>query len=145
MKKISRVLLVTALLISSQAFAKDLKTYFSKLQSYSNKDLVISLHHNDDAVALKTQDMLQTIQDAVDYLMTGKESMDLAFAKELVRVSALTFKTDPSEAATEMLMPLYKKNKALLDQALRSLPKKDAKDLLESLKSTEREERSGNG
>lgn len=145
MKKFGRVLLVTALLVSSQAFAKDLKTYFSKLQSYTNKDLVISLHHNDDAVALKTQDMLQTIQDTVDYIMTGKESMDLAFAKELARVSVLTFKTDPSEAATEMLLPLYKKHRALMDQAFRSLPKKETKELQDSLKSTEREEREGNG
>lgn len=116
-----------------------------KLQSYSVKDLEVTAAKNEDAVSTKNLEMIKTIEDTVDLLVSGKEKSNPKLLKELVRVAVLTFENDPSESASEMLLPLYKKEKKALEEAIKSLPKKDAKELRESLKNAAREESEGNG
>lgn len=144
MRKLAFSTLALTLFLTFTAHATAQQS-LEKLKSYSAKDLQVTETNSEDAVSAKTQEMLKTVQETVDLLVSGKEKSDSKLLKELVRVSVLSFENDPSEAASEMLLPLYKKEKKAIDEAIKSLPKKDAKDLRESLKNSAREESEGNG
>ncbi|KHD89490.1 MAG: hypothetical protein OM95_03815 [Bdellovibrio sp. ArHS] len=129
--------------IALSVSATTLQDSVQKLQNFSAKDFEGA--KDDEAVAAKTQEMLKTVEQTVEAALNGKEKISNDALKELARVSALTFAHDPSEAASEILLPLYKKEKKAFEKALRSLPKQDAKDLKESLRNAAREEDEGNG
>ncbi|WP_373999114.1 hypothetical protein [Bdellovibrio bacteriovorus] len=138
---------LVAILFSSllcfNASASTLQDSLKKLQAYSAKDFEAA--KDEAAVGEKTQEMLKTVEQTVDTAVAAKEKVSEDVLKELARVSVLTFEHDPSEAASEILLPLYKKEKKAFEKALKSLPKKDAKELEESLKNASREDDEGNG
>lgn len=144
MRKLNFSALALTLLLAFSVQAT-VQQSLEKLQSYSAQDVQVTETKNEDAVSTKNQEMIKTIEETVDLLVSGKEKSNPKILKELVRVAVLTFENDPSESASEMLLPLYKKEKKAVEEAIKSLPKKDAKELRESLKNAAREESEGNG
>ncbi|WP_413944229.1 hypothetical protein [Bdellovibrio sp. HCB-162] len=145
MRKLTFSALALTVFLAFSVHATTAQQSLEKLQAYSAKDVEVSATKTEDAVSAKNQEMIKTIEDTVDLIVSGKEKSNPKLLKELVRVAVLTFENDPSESASEMLLPLYKKEKKAVDEAIKSLPKKDAKELRESLKNTAREETEGNG
>lgn len=144
MRKIAALILALSF-ISVSAQSQTLQEEYKKLQSYTYQDLEISGEKNARSVSDKTQEMLTTIENSVGLLTKGKEKASPELMKELVRVAVLTFENDPSLAAAEILTPLYKKDKKAVDEAIKFLPKKSAKELRDALKDSVREESEGNG
>ncbi|WP_374029853.1 hypothetical protein [Bdellovibrio bacteriovorus] len=140
--------LLTALVFvfsSVAAQAATLEELQKKLQAYSAEDLKAPKAKDDEAVSEKTTEMLKTIEDTVDLATKGKEKVSADVLQQLARVAVLTFEADPSLAAAELLLPLYKKEKKAFDKAMRTLPSKDNKSLKDALKDADREDEEGNG
>ncbi len=136
MRNILLITLMLSLSLASMTEAATLKESLKTLQTYAEKD---------DHTSAKTQEVLKVIDQSVTTIVEGKEKASPEFMKALARAAVLTFDSDPSEAAGELLLPLQKKNKKALEEAIRSLPKKDADSLRESLKNAAREATQGNG
>ncbi len=118
---------------------------YKKLQSYSYKDLEVTKDQSEKVVGQKTSEMLNTIDQCVALVMKEKGNVPAEFMEEMVRVAVLTFQNDPLESSGELLVPLYKQYKPLLEKAIDHLPKKSAKDLRERIEGAIYEEIHGNG
>lgn len=141
-------LLVTALLLMSfvtSASAVTTQESLKTLQQYSAKDLEKIQGRTDKEIGVKVQEILSAIEKTVDVAIQEKGPTQPELLKELLRVSVMTFEADPSEAATELLLPLYKKDKKNFEKAMKNLPVKAQKELKESIKNSLREESQGNG
>lgn len=136
---------VLMLALGGTALATPLESQMMKLKSYTKESVEVSAIQDETLVGEKTQEMLKTIDEATALITSGKEKATLPVITEILRVAALTFDNDPSEAAAELILPLYKSHKNLVEQAYKLLPVKDVKVLKESLKSSQQEETKGNG
>lgn len=136
---------VLMLALSGTASATSLESQVLKLKSYTKQSLEVTAIQDESLVGEKTQEMLKTIDEVTTLISSGKEKATLPVVTEILRVAALTFDNDPSEAAAELILPLYKSHKNLVEQAYKLLPAKDVKALKESLKNSQREETQGNG
>lgn len=145
MKVISVTSLIFCLLMGWNAHALNLSESVQKLQRYSANDLKISETRTEEEVNSKLQEMLQAIEKSAGEAIKEKKEVSLELLQQLTRVSVITFQADPSEAAAELLLPLYQKQKKAFDKALKNLPPKERAELLDSLKNAVREESEGNG
>ncbi|UOF02793.1 hypothetical protein [Bdellovibrio reynosensis] len=125
------------------ASAQNLSEALKKLKTYSVSDVTVSTKNSDEQVGKKTAEMLLTIDKTVQLMLKEKPTQELY--QELLRVAAISFEGDPSEAAGELLVPLYKRNKKDFESALKKLPAKDAAAIKESIKNSDREYSEGNG
>lgn len=141
MKKIVALSLI--FFVGLSANAQNLTEALKKLKTYSISDVTVSAKNSDEQVGKKTAEMILTIDKTVQLMLKEKPNQELYV--ELLRVAAVSFEGDPSEAAGELLLPLYKKNKKDFEDALKKLPAKDAEAVRESLKNSEREYSEGNG
>lgn len=139
------VLIIFSLFLSFSAHAVTLQESLKQLQQYTAKDFEKTKTQTDKDVSAKVQEMLNAIEQSTELALKEQKPLKAELLKELARVSVLTFQEDPSEAATELILPLYKKEKKAFEKAIKSLPESDRKELEESLKNTAREETQGNG
>lgn len=140
---------ILAFSFSLEAMAVSKDNALKKLKTYSDADVKA------DKSARRTKDhskknlhldaMISSIEEGVDLMSKVTDSADAEFTKELCRVALLTFELDPAEYAAELLLPLYKKDKAAFEKGARLLPKSQADDILESMKNVAREDAEGNG
>lgn len=143
--KIATSLLILGLLCSLVSQAMPLAESLEKLQSYSSEDLKVSESRTKKEVGDKVQEMLTVIDQSIETALTENKEVPSDLLKQLARVSVLTFSADPSEAAAELLLPLYRKHTKAFDKAIKALPKKDQTELQKSLRSSAREDDEGNG
>ncbi|XGC81693.1 hypothetical protein ACES2L_04255 [Bdellovibrio bacteriovorus] len=141
MKRVLALSLIFFVGLSAQA--QNLSEALKKLKTYSISDVTVSAKNNDEQVGKKTAEMLLTIDKTVQLMLKEKPTPEVYL--ELLRVAAISFEGDPSEAAGELLLPLYQKNKKDFESALKKLPAKDAEAIKESVKNSEREYSEGNG
>jgi hypothetical protein len=90
----------------------------------------------------KLDEVYTDLQSAVTLL---QKKSDGALLSEAVRVAAVTLDNDPSWFAGDLLLPLYKKDKKALLEAIKKLPADDAKNLEEAVTNSAREKKKGNG
>lgn len=145
MRKLSVTPLIFCLLLSLTSQALTLSESLTKLQKYSAADLETTETRTEKDVSAKALEILELIEQSVKMAMEEKQEASPELLQQLARVSVLTFQADPSEAASELLLPLYQKQKKAFDKALKSLPKKERTELEKSLKNSAREESEGNG
>ncbi len=141
------LLLAFGFSLSAQAISKE--DSLKKLKVFSDVDVKA------DKTARRAKDhakknqrmeaMLAAIEEGVDLLSKVTDPTDSEMTKEICRVALLTFELDPSEYAAELMLPLYKKDKAAFEKGARLLPKAQAEEILESMKIKLREETEGNG
>lgn len=131
-------LLIITLLFSGVVFAeyKSQDAILSDFKNYSMDDAKKGNEH--------LADMVVKVQEAVDFAMK-KKSTPKDLLREIGRVSAITLKNDPSAAVGDVLVPLYKRDPAAFERALKDLPKADAKAVIRAVKDSAKEQDSGNG
>lgn len=129
---------ITTMMLSLSAFAVNYKT---------QADAVADLHRYSAADAKKGEehiaDMIVKVDAAVQFAVSHKAPSPLL--AEIVRVSAIAIKNDPTNAVADVLVPLYKKYPKDLQEAVKALPKSEGDLLLKAIKDSAREQDSGNG
>ena len=145
MKKLLLFFVIAIQFLYSPAQSATLSEVLIRLKQYSAKDVEVTKKQPTKEVNKKVQEMLSDLEVSVELSLKEKNPPTEQMLKELVRVSVLTFKFDHSQAATELILPLYNKNQKAFEKAIRTLPKKEQEMLRESLKNTSRELSEGNG
>ena len=148
------ILLLTSTL--AQADFKSAAEGIEKLQKYDaayfaeTKDQVAekeldgkTTNEEDDGNEVDKLDAVYTDMQSALTLLQKKS--DSSLLHETLRVAALTLDNDPSWFAGDLLLPLYKKNKKQLLEAIKKLPADDAKNLEEAVTNASREKKKGNG
>jgi hypothetical protein len=88
--------------------------------------------------------MYKDISAAVGTEMQQKQ-LNMELLGEIFRLTCLSLNNDTNWMIGSDLLPLYHKDKATFEQQMKSLPKKDAKNLKEAIENAEREQQDGNG
>ena len=145
MKKIFTSLLILICSTYVPSFGFTVTESIKVLKKYSASDLETSKNRSKKQVGEKVQEMLSTIHETVELVRVDAKNSSPELIRELVRVSSLTLKADPSEAAAEIILPLYNEQKKAFEKALEELPTKDRANFKESLKNAAREAAEGNG
>lgn len=130
------LLVMTLIAFSTSAFAAEFKSSEAILKDfkvYTVKDSKKDEEH--------LADIIVRVNDAVQYSLKNKPSA--ALLSEILRVSLITLKNDPSDAVADVLVPLYKAEPTDFKKALDAFPKSEGSRLLEAIKNTIREDQSG--
>ncbi len=130
-------LLFTTLFITTSAFA-DFRSSEEILKEFSAYTMADSKKGEDHLANIVVK-----IDEAVQYSL--KSGPDINLLHEILRVSYITLKNDPTAAVADVLVPLYKKDEKSFKKALSTLPTAQGKALLKAVKQAMREEDSGNG
>lgn len=128
-------------MIQSNAGASTLSNAQKKFQEFQvsqTKTEKKIIYHQDE-------ELLNLINNSVQVILDEKEDPSPEFLKKLVEVSVMTFETDPSLAAAELIYPLFKKKTDSMETAIKSLPTKEADQLKDAFRNLAREETDGNG
>ncbi len=160
MKELKLILILTTLLsLSALAEFKETKDALAKMQSYGPTYFAdardeailkeISANAVGPAASPSTTDdkidvVYEDLEDAVKLLVTQKKTDDVLL-DEVLRVASLSLDNDPTWFAGEVILPLYKKDKAAFTEALKKLSTKNARNLEEAVKNSASEETKGNG
>jgi len=110
-----------------------LKTFSS--DQFKNKDLKQQEKLEDDIV--------DSLIDAVE--VSVKETQQLTLKKEIIRVAVVLLKQDTTNYGAELVLPLYKQNRAEFLKLIKALPAKEFRLIDDAVKSAAREEADGNG
>ena len=145
MKKIILLLLLSlALPVSLLAKVSSLEETLKKMNSYQENSLLTAGEKALSEEDLKKQDLVyDTLREAVDLLIKNPKAEELN--KELLRVSVLMLKKDPTQYAGEILLPLYQKDRKSFLNSLKGLSKDQAQKIEEAVKDSEKEALEGNG
>lgn len=143
MKSLAYLCVFFLLIASAEAvtLAKDYK----KLRNYSASELQINAQNGKDQVNKKRDEILELIYESVTTALKDKEKITSEYLRELIRVAVITFDVDPSLSTARSIFPLYKKHKEAVENAIKSLPAKDAERFNRAIKNLIREEKEGNG
>lgn len=146
MKSLSTYALLLLLFFStSTVFSNTVSESLNNLKKFSPSDIEVTKNKTQKQVGQKTQEMLSKISESVELIKEDGKNASPELFYEIIRVSAMTLKVDPSEAAAEIILPIYEKHKKAFEKAFEQLPKKDRDSFKESLKNAAREESEGNG
>lgn len=93
---------------------------------------------------MKAQD---DVFDALEEAVTAslKNPTDLALQDEILRVTVVMLKKDPTQFAGEVILPFYEKNRKSFEAALKKLSVDEAELVKSAVKTAERQKKSGNG
>lgn len=131
-------LLITALFFVASTSAAEYKSSAEILKEFKTYTVADSKKGNEHLANIVVK-----IDEAVQYSLKNKTNANLL--QEILRVSSITLKNDPSMAVADVLVPIYKGNEKAFKKALKSLPKSDADALLKAVKQAIHEEDVGNG
>jgi hypothetical protein len=117
----------------------------NSLKKFDANQIVVNKTRTQKQVGEKVQEMLSKINDGVELIKVEKTNVPPELFHEIIRVAAITMTVDPSEAAIEIILPIYQKDKKAFEKALEQLPKKDRESFKNSIKNAARESSEGNG
>ncbi|MDG0817942.1 hypothetical protein [Bdellovibrio svalbardensis] len=135
---IRKFLLITALFFATSAGAAEYKSSEEIL-----KDLAVYTSADSKKDEEHLASIVVKIDEAVQFSLKNKPSEQLLH--EILRVSYITLKNDPTAAVADVLVPLYKKDEKAFKKALKTLPKSEGNALLKAIKQAIHEEDVGNG
>lgn len=117
----------------------------TKLQSLKLEELrTVDENTTLSEVEMKAQDdVFDALEEAVKASL--KDPADIALQDEILRVTVVMLKKDPTQFAGEVILPLYEKNRKGFDAALQKLSAEDAQLVKEAVKTAAREKKNGNG
>lgn len=130
----------------TQLSAADFKTpaeAVQKLNSFKAADFKDDADKEKAGSPTKENELYDDLDSAVQFIEAHKP--DDVFLQALAQATSLALKQDPSWYAGEVVTPVWKKYKKAFEKALKSLSKKDAADVMESIQNSEREKKAGNG
>jgi len=131
-------LLITALFFAMSAQAAEYKSAAELEKDFSSYTTADS-KKDEDQIA----NMVVKVDEAVQYCLKNKPNAKLL--NEILRVSSITIKNDPSTAVADVLVPLYKQDEKAFKKAIKTLPKSEGDALLKAVKQAVHEEAVGNG
>ena len=153
MKKLLLKSLLGSLLVSAffaVAYAAELpapsqSAILQKLKSLKINDLKTV----DEKTALNEKEMrdqdnaFDTLEEGVNASLKDPTSVELQ--SEILRVTVVMLKKDPTQFAGEVILPYYEKNRNGFDAAIKKLSAEEAKMVKEAVKSAAKVKKTGNG
>ncbi|MFM6929148.1 MAG: phosphoenolpyruvate carboxylase [Bdellovibrio sp.] len=93
---------------------------------------------------MRAQDeVFDALEDAVNASLKDPSNMELQ--AEILNVTIVMLKKDPTQFAAEVILPYYEKNRKGFDSSVKKLSPENAKMVKEAVKSAAREKKKGNG
>ena len=153
MKKLLLKSLLGSLLVSAffaVAYAAELPApsqpaVLQKLKSLKVNDLKTV----DEKTALNEKEMrdqdnaFDTLEESVNASLKDPSSVELQ--SEILRITVIMLKKDPTQFAGEVILPYYEKNRKGFDAAIKKLSSEEAKMVKEAVKSAAKVKKTGNG
>ena len=144
--KLLQYLLSSLVIFSVSLAAADFKSgkeAIQKLQSYSTEKIKPKTARKTDSVSLSEDEIFDRLADAVEIALVEQSNQSLR--QEILRVTVMMLKYDPSQYAGELILPLYLQDKNSFLKEAKKLSTEDRKLLMEAVENARREKMEGNG